>query len=285
MSPRPASRTPRRSSRLAYMPRWLRAALTGWAFFMFFSVTLLLGTVMLPLALVLRLRLGDRATFTRRLNAVMRTFTAYMRDVGLIAYWPIVLPEGYEGRGCLVVANHPSLIDVVLTLSSLPQLACVAKASWYDSILMGPMLRRTTFIPGPDLTKDPIEAEQSFLTRLETALRGGQSILVFPEGTRSSATSLHRFTRGAIEAAVRAGAPILPLFIDLDEEFLMKGVPFWRTPPRTPLYVFEWFDPIETAGARLDGKKLTRELQARYEERFAKVVAARAERNSAPEPG
>lgn len=277
MSSVPAARLARRTHRLAYMPRWLRAALTLFCFFMFFSSTVLLGGIMLPFALMLRGRLGDKKSLTRRLNSSTKMFSGFMRDTGLIAYWPPTLPKSFEGRGCLIIANHPSLIDVVLTLASMPELTCVARAGWYDTWLMGGMLRRTAFIPGPGFEGDSIEDEGAFLRRMEDAMRDGAKLLVFPEGTRSGATQLRRFGRGAIEAAIRAEVPILPLFIDLSEEFLMKGVPAHHVPPRTPVYNFEWFDPIETRGAALDSKALTKELQAHYQARFSRVLEARAD--------
>jgi hypothetical protein len=55
----------------------------------------------------------------------------------------------------------------------------------------------------------------------------------------------------------------------------MKGQRFWHVPKVTPVYRFEWLEPIETAGRDLDSKALTRELQARYEARFARQVEER----------
>ncbi len=276
MSSTLAARRARRSHRLSHMPRWLRIALTLLCFFMFFASTLAMGTLMLPLALAVGGRFSEPEALTRKLNASTRLFSGFMRDVGLIAYWPPALPAGFEDRGCLILSNHPSLIDIVLTLASMPELTCVAKASWYDTLLMGGMLRRTSFIPGPGVDDDAIEGERAFLERMERAMRGGAKLLVFPEGTRSGADRLRRFSRAAIEAAIRAEVPILPLFIDLSDPFLMKGVPAHHVPDRTPVYQFEWFDTIETKGRDLNSKSLTRELQAQYEARFAEGLAARS---------
>ena len=273
-----ASTSARPKHRVVEYPRWLRISLTFFCFFMFFSSTVIMGAVMIPLALLSGGKLGAPKQLTRRVNASTQLFSGFMRDTGLISYWPPALPRGFSERGCLIIANHPSLIDVVLTLSSMPSLTCVAKAGWYDTFLMGSFLRRTTFIPGPGYEGD----DANFLARMEEAMRDGAQLLVFPEGTRSGAEELRRFSRGAIDAAIRAGVPILPLFIDLSEPFLMKGVPVHQVPPRTPVYEFEWFAPIETDGRELDSKSLTRELQAQYEQRFSSVLAARADNSRLP---
>lgn len=273
----PASRRPTRSNRLSRMPRWVRLALTTFGFGMFFAATLLLGFFALPMLLFTRTGESERWRFTKRLNASLVLFASFMRDTGLIGYWPPVLPERYEGRAFLLVANHPSLIDVVLTLGALPQLTCVAKASWYDSLLMGPMLRRTEFVPGPGFEGDEeSDGEIRVVRRIEEKLRSGVPMLVFPEGTRSLATELRRFRRGAIEAAIRAGVPILPLYIDVCPAFLMKGVPFYQVPKITPTYAFEWLEPIETEGRDLSAREVTKDLMARYQARFAQSVADRA---------
>lgn len=280
-----SSRTPRRTSRLAHMPRWLRIALTGSGFAMFFCSTLALGVLALPLLFIFRSRLGNPHAFTRTLNSKMRLFAGFGRDAGLYSYWPLVLPERYEGRALLIVANHPTLMDVVLTMSSLPQLCCVASATRWESWMMGSMLKRTTFVPGPGLkTDDPLDTEMAFIGRMEAKLREGEQLIVFPEGTRSGETELRRFGRGAIEAAIRTGVPILPLFIGVDQVFLMKGAPFFEVPEMTPIYRFEWFAPIETAGRDLDSKKLTRKLAAQYQARWVELLAERAANSATTAP-
>ena len=93
MSPRP-----RRASRLARMPRWVRIPVTAWAFAMFFSATLALGLLAVPLLLVTRNRAERRGLFTRRLNASLRIFSGFMRDAGLIDFWPPVLPPELEAK-------------------------------------------------------------------------------------------------------------------------------------------------------------------------------------------
>ncbi|HJL18999.1 MAG TPA: lysophospholipid acyltransferase family protein [Sandaracinaceae bacterium LLY-WYZ-13_1] len=269
----PAARVPTRQGRLARMPRWLRIVLTGFAFANFFTATTILG-LFLPLVMLFAPR--KKAVFTRKLNARMRIFGGFARDLGLIDYWPLALPAELEGRAFLLVSNHPSLLDVVLTLSSLPQLSCVAKGGWYGSWLMGPMLRRTDYVPGAGYAgDDEVLDDVPVVGRIERKLRSGVPMLAFPEGTRSGPRTLRRFRRGAIEAAIRAEVPILPLFIDLNPAFLMKGQPFYHVPPITPVYRFEWLETIETAGRDLDSKQVTRELQARYEARFARQVRDR----------
>lgn len=272
----PAGPPPARRSRLRHMPRWLRIVVTGTAFAIFFGGTSVLGLLAGLYYRFRRVREEDRWRFTRSVNASLRLFAGFMRDTGLIDYWHPRLPEGYEDRAFLLVSNHPTLIDVVLLLGSFPQLSCVAKASWYRSFLMAPMLAKTEYVPGAGFDAERDEGEDlPVVRRIEAKLRAGVPVLVFPEGTRSLAESLRRFHRGGVEAAIRAGVPILPIFIANDQPFLMKGVPFWRVPRRTCDFTFEWLEPIETAGESMSSREVTRELAERYEARFAKLVEDR----------
>jgi 1-acyl-sn-glycerol-3-phosphate acyltransferase len=267
----PAGKLPAKRHKLRTMPRWLRTVLTAWCFAWFFGGTCVLGVFAGLYYRLRRIKDEERWGFTRKINRRLALFAGFMRDQGLIDYWPPQVPAGYEDRGFLLIANHPTLIDVVLLLSSIPQLSCVVKASWYRSFLMGPMLRQMEYIPGPGHEEEEGDTAP-VVARMEQKLKGGVPLLVFPEGTRSARDNLRRFRRGSIEAAVRAGAPILPLFIGCDQpDMLSKGVPFYRVPRETPGFVFEWLPPIETVGK--DSRTLTRELTAQYEARFARHVA------------
>ena len=261
-------------------PRWVRILATAFCFGVFFGGTTVLGVLASLWFRVSRGREEDRARFTRKLNQSLMLFAGLIRDLGVIDFWPPRLPPGYEGEAYLLVANHPSLIDVVLVLAAFPELSAVAKASWYRSFLMGPLLRRTHLIPGPGFEGDEEgEDDLPVVRRMEESLRSGVPVLVFPEGTRSAPDGLRRFRRGGFEAAVRAGVPILPLFIAPDIPFLVKGVPFWATVrSQTCGYEFEWLEPVDPQGKT--ARQIANDLSARYQARFARLLASRRARGA-----
>jgi 1-acyl-sn-glycerol-3-phosphate acyltransferase len=260
------------STHPARMPRWFRVCLTVLFFGLFFGVSALIGLGAAVAFLLVRTE--DRWAFTETINRRLGTFAGAMRDVGLIRYWPPQLPEGFDpSRGYLLVANHPSLIDVVLLLSSIPRLTCVVRASWWRSPFLARLLNNTRFIPGPG-TKEDVDLDAPVARRIEAALREGLPVLVFPEGSRTPASGIRRFRRGAIAAACRAGVPILPLYIDLHPRMLMKGDPMWKVPQQPGRYTFRWFPPVETEGR--DPKAVARELQARYRAEHDRLRGARA---------
>ena len=193
----------------------------------------------------------------------------------------------------IVIANHPSLVDVILLGATLPGLTSLAKASWYRSWLLGPLLRHGKHLRGPEpralgqagaaeASEDPDDAP--VLDRLVEHLRAGHPLLVFPEGSRSHERTMRRFRRGAIEAAIRAQVPIVPAFISVAPPMLMKHQHWYEVPPRGGRFTLEFFPVIPTAGRELDARTLNRELKQRYEARHQQMLRERDALIAPPAP-
>ncbi len=266
------------------MPRLLRILLSGSAFVAFFFSAAVIGRLLLPILVRLP---GTperrRARRERVMQAVYRSFIAYMKLVRLIYFERPAIPAEVPGPGqaYVLIANHPSLIDAIVLGSLLPGLISVAKASWFRSWLMRPLLEYSGHIPGPQEHALPETAgeeageEDSVLGRMVEHLRAGHPLLVFPEGSRSHERALRRFRRGALEAAIRAQVPIVPVFISVVPPMLMKHQAWYEVPPRGGRFAVEFLPVIQTAGAELDSRALNRELKLRYEQRHAQMLAER----------
>jgi len=107
-------------------------------------------------------------------------------------------PPDIDTAGYVVVANHESQADPFL-LSFLPwDMRWVAKEDLFKQPLSGWAMRL-----GGDI---PLRRGEG-----ESVLRGGISVMMFPEGTRSPGGELMPFKDGAFDLAIRAGVPILPI--------------------------------------------------------------------------
>jgi len=76
------------------------------------------------------------------------------------------------------------------------------------------------------------------------ALRGGRSMMVFPEGTRSGTEEMLPFRRGVFVMAIRAGVSVVPVTLLGTRQIMRKGDP--RIHPGDVRMVLH--DPIPTAG-------------------------------------
>ena len=113
-------------------------------------------------------------------------------------------------RPYVVVSNHESFVDILL-ISHLPwEMKWLSKAEMFRIPVLGWLLRLAGDIPvqrgfGPSA----IEA----IARCREALANRVSVMIFPEGTRSTTAELLPFKDGAFRLAIDAGVPILPLVV------------------------------------------------------------------------
>lgn len=122
------------------------------------------------------------------------------------------------GVGTLVVANHVSWLDVVALLAVEP-VSVLAKREVGRWPVVGTLTRRvgTRFI---DRDGSPRQLPHT-VAELARDLRGGTSLLVFPQATTWCAATGGRFRRAVFQAAADAGAPVRPVTV----EYRQGGAP------------------------------------------------------------
>lgn len=128
--------------------------------------------------------------------------------------WPV--PDG----PFVVVANHQSMLDIVL-LSRLPrEMKWVAKDELFRTPWLGLMLRLAGDIRV--LRGDSASGSEA-MQRAATYLSRGMNVMMFPEGTRSRDGRLRPFKLGAFRLAIKAGLPVLPVVVSGTATGLKKG--------------------------------------------------------------
>ncbi len=111
--------------------------------------------------------------------------------------------------GVLLVSNHQSYLDIPAIAVAAPRhVAFVARATLARSRILAFLLRAS----GSVLVR-PNTPDRAALEAMIAHLRAGDCVSVFPEGTRTSDGRLGRFRGGALLAARRAGALLVPLGI------------------------------------------------------------------------
>ncbi len=167
-----------------------------------------------------------------------------------LALWLAGVRVRVEGRERLrpdstyvFMSNHVGNADPPALVAYLPQrVAAIAKHKVFQVPLMGRALRLAGFI---SVVRDTPQASAAVDAGV-AALRGGRSMVVFPEGTRSRTGEMLPFRRGVFLMAIRAGVSIVPVTILGSREIMRKGDP--RIYPGLIRIVLH--DPIPTAGLR-----------------------------------
>ena len=211
------------AQRSSLLNRLWRVAATGLSFALFGVGGLLLGVVVAPLMLAIVRHRRRRAALMRGvIHHLFRAFVAMMCSLRLCSL-EVRGGERLQRRGLLILASHPSLIDVVFLMSLVRDADCIVKAALLRNPFTSGPVRAAGFVCndyGPGLVEDCV-----------ASVRAGNNLIVFPEGTRTPAgIALGPLQRGAANLAVRGALDITPVRITCTQQMLGKNDKWWRVP-------------------------------------------------------
>lgn len=206
-----------------------RVFATGFCFSLFGIGGVALTFIIFPL-----LTFSSKNKTARELKVqkiIQRSFAIFcgtMRFTGAIDY----KFEGQEilqlDKGCLIVANHPSLIDYVLIASRLGQCDCLVKeAIWHNPFMKG-VVKSAGYIPN--------NGAESLLDDCSDRLRGGNVLLIFPEGTRTKPGEISTLQRGAAQIAIKTATDLRVIHIKVTPSFLTKEKKWYQVPDVKPFF-------------------------------------------------
>ncbi|MDD2733919.1 MAG: lysophospholipid acyltransferase family protein [Desulfuromonadaceae bacterium] len=119
-----------------------------------------------------------------------------------------LLPDG----PVIFMSNHQSNFDILSLLAAMPrQFFWIAKKELFEIPLFGHSMRRGGYIPLD--RSDGRKALQS-LDEAAATIRQGKSVVLFPEGTRTTDGNLLPFKRGGFVLARKAEVPVVPVTIN-----------------------------------------------------------------------
>lgn len=171
--------------------------------------------IMLPIGLVIRLVQiikGKKYDGPNRAAAWVcnNIVPFYTRLAG--CDYEIIGSENIPDEPSLFVGNHQGVLDVVLILFALggPKVIMAKKEAKNVPIAhLWMTLLRCIFIDRKNMRNALKCIEEA-----EDQLSHGQSVLIFPEGTRSRGPEMNPFKHGAFKAAIKTGSKIVPFVID-----------------------------------------------------------------------
>lgn len=214
---------------------------TGLSFLVFGLGGLILGLFLFPLMFVLIRDTSARQTAARSL--IGRAFSAFiwmMKTMGVLSYQIKGTEHADFSHNQLIIANHPTLIDVVFLVSLFPQTDCVIK----ESVTRNPFMRGTVAAANYISNNKTRELLNSCIRRLKS----GKRLLLFPEGTRSiKGKQPLELKLGAAFVAVKSGAEILPIVIRCTPPMLAKHEPWYKIPPSKPFFSIQILTPTSVA--------------------------------------
>ncbi len=225
---------------LKFIDHFWRLVATTLSFIVFGVGGLIMGVLVFPLLFVF-VRDSERRKFTARrlVGKAFGGFWEMMRVMRILDYKIEGAEHIDDTRNQLIVANHPTLIDVVILTSLFPRANCVIKGAVTRNLFMRSVVRAADYISNSQ--------PEELLGSCVAYLQSGGSLMLFPEGTRSRAGEGLVFKPGAATVAARTGVAVLPVVIRCNPLFLTKELPWYFVPATRPRFTIRVLPPCSTS--------------------------------------
>ncbi len=132
--------------------------------------------------------------------------------------------EGRENldkhKSYVIVANHQSQLDIISSSLLFIPFKWISKSEVFKVPIVGWAMKLCKYI---ELKRGDRKSVIHMIRDAEKSIKNGNSIFIFPEGTRSDDGKLKQFKSGAFIIAKRTKAPILPIVMKGTRDILPKG--------------------------------------------------------------
>ncbi|MBU0881798.1 MAG: 1-acyl-sn-glycerol-3-phosphate acyltransferase [Candidatus Omnitrophica bacterium] len=168
--------------------------------------------------------------------------------IALNPYWTIKV-NGLENidplKTYVIVANHQSLADIVIIYQTRMYFKWVAKEELLRVPFIGGLLWVNKHIM---ISRGNFGSIKEVYRKAAERLKGGTSMLFFPEGTRSITDEIGEFQNGAFKLAIKEGKAVLPILIGGTREAIPKGGFIFNTKVVGKLEVLP---PVDTSNLKI----------------------------------
>ena len=229
-----------------------RVVATGFCFSVFGISGLLLSLTIFPFLYILPVNTEwKREKSQWIIHICFRLFVWLMQFVGVMRLTIIGAEKLRRDGNHLIIANHPTLIDVVVLISLLPKVDCIVKqALWHNPFLRG-VVSSAGYISNLD--------SQKMLNKCIATLQSGRSLVIFPEGTRTIPNKPIKFQRGAANIALRSERNIIPVAITCVPSTLTKDKRWYEVPHDGKFHIsLKVGDIISTSAFRQQNLNISR---------------------------
>ena len=137
----------------------------------------------------------------------------------------------------IIVATHPSFIDIIILISLIPKTTCIAKESLAKHPIMKNILN-TIFITSESNLEE-------FQKQTKQMLDEGFNVIIFPSGIRHRKNEFPKIKKGAALIAINSKKNIVPLKFYTDADFLFINQPIWSAGENTVTFSIEKCSEID----------------------------------------
>jgi len=201
------------------------------AFFFFGLITLILIILVFP---IMRLALHPKERFKkygrRFISSSMRFYLGILRVIGIVEVIAGEREKFKTLESKIITANHPSILDIVVLLSLIPNADCIVNARLARNIVGG-VIRQLYIFNSLDF--------EDLLKACTESLKQGNCLIIFPEGTRTPRQGKTIFKKGAARIALYSGCNILTVRIGGTDKYGLGKKDPWTAFNPTERYVYQ----------------------------------------------
>ena len=205
----------------ALLNRGWRLVFTGLSFALFGIGSLILGAILFSLVHIFLPKDTAERLCRYGVHLSFKGFIGFMHYTGVLNY-KLFNSEALRAPGQLIVANHPSLIDVIFIIAEVPDAYCIVKATAWENPFMLFIMSSTGYIQNTSPT--------SFINDCVAVLDRGDTLVMFPEGTRTKHKKSLKFKKGVARIALAAEKSLTPVHLYVHPPTLHKGASWYQIP-------------------------------------------------------
>ena len=197
--------------------------------FSFFGIGgLIISLTICPLLYIVPIEKAKKVRFSRQVVRLsFRVFIWYLKTIGILTYEFRNIERVRKREALFIVANHPTLLDVVFLISIADLPNCVVKQAVWSNPFMFCIVRTLGFIKN---STDPEE----LLLRCKKVLEEQDGLLLFPEGTRTEPNGEIVLKRAVAHIALGCQKKITPVRIRCEPIMLSKKHRWYNIPLEGP---------------------------------------------------
>ena len=195
---------------------WWHVAKIGFCFAIFGIGSLSLASIIFPLIAISSKSIDKRKSRARlSIHLSWRFFVFIMQTCNVISIETKNSKNLKNLTGKIIVANHPSLIDIVILISYIPKADCIVKGTLANNFFMKNIVKSLYIINSLNF--------EEVLLKCDDSLKKGNNLIIFPEGTRTVPDQKSQISRGAAHIAINSKCDILPIKINCYPPGLLKN--------------------------------------------------------------
>lgn len=200
-----------------------RAIVTYIAYALFGIGAVGLSFVIFPLILVfVKNPISKKKAIRGSIHYAFKLFISFLNTTRIARVVVINAHKIKEDNGCIIIANHPTLIDVVALIAVYKNSTCIVKHTLLKNWFIKKIVIAAQYIPN--------DSSELLISKVVESFLNNDNLIIFPEGTRTTFNKEPVFQRGASHLALQTRASVRSTHIYCNVNALNKETPWYVIP-------------------------------------------------------